>query len=947
MDFHIHKDMFKEKRTMIPNLNWLEDPTIFRVNRLDAHSDHVCYASPEELENRNTSLRQSLDGQWRFSWSKCPAQRPADFWQMDFPLDHFGTIQVPGHMETQGYGQIQYINKLYPWDGHTFLRPPHIDWDNNPVGSYVREFDLAPGLLGKQVCISFQGVEKAFFVWLNGSFVGYSEDTFTPSEFDLTPYLRPTGNRLCVEVYKHSSASWLEDQDFFRFSGIFRSVYLYAKMPVSVDDLWLNTSLDKDLSTGRMTVRLAASGEAVTGVHCRITHDTDGEVWSGNLTFDVRDGFLFSQELVLPHIRSWAYGTPELYHVLLTVENGGFIPYDIGFRRFEMVDKIMTLNGKRLMINGVNRHEWNASSGRCIDTGDMAAAMEIFHRNNINAVRTCHYPNRSEWYFLCDQNGIYMMDETNLETHGSWQKDMTVDPEWNIPGSLPQWKDCVLDRANSMFQRDKNHVSILFWSCGNEAFCGSNIVAMADFFRSQDSGRMVHYEGCYWTRGVVNGTPNSPHWRPEYETVSDMESRMYATPAEIREYLEGNPPKPYISCEYMHNMGNSLGGMESYVRLGEEFPLYQGGFVWDYMDQALWHRNAQGQTVLGYGGDFGERQCDYNFSGNGIVTADGVEKPCTQELRYWHDTPENRMAQDAANADAALSTPTPPFTPKTEPMHIVHGDGALGVRGENFEILFGVGSGGPTSLVVNGTEWLWRAPRIAFWRAPTENDCGCGFPMKSAIWSAVDAWQKCTGMEILEESAETVTVRYGFTADVMPGLSADVTYCVHKAGKMDVTVSYRGAAGRPQLPLLGLRFATPVPVEKTAWVGLSGETYPDRMKGSHFGSHEEVPHISPYLVPQECGNHMNTHSTVFTMGNATLTLEKGDTPYAISAIPYIPSQLEQALHADELPAPCRTVVTVCGAMRGVGGIDTWMTDVEPQYHVSAEKDMAFSFQIHL
>ena len=932
---------------MEPKLQWLEDPAVFQVNRLSAHSDHTCFASEEEILRQASSLRQDLDGQWLLRWSKAPGSRPASFWTEGFDDTGFDTVRVPGHLELQGYGQIQYINKLYPWDGHAELRPPHIDWDNDPVGSYVRYFDLEPGLKGKRVCISFQGVEKAFYVWLNGHFVGYSEDTFTPSDFDLTPYIKETGNRLCVEVYKHSSASWLEDQDFFRFSGIFRSVYLYAKLPVSVDDLWLNTSLDSDLTTGRMTVRLAASGQALSKVHCRITHDIDGELWSGQLALTEKDSFLFSQELVFPNIRLWDHGTPELYHVLLAVENGGFIPYDIGFRRFEMVDKVMTLNGKRLILNGVNRHEWNASSGRCITVADMEAAMDMFLKNNINAVRTCHYPDRSEWYPMCDRNGIYMMDETNLETHGSWQKDMYVDPEWNVPGSLPEWKDCVLDRANSMFQRDKNHVSILFWSCGNESFCGSNIVEMAAFFRREDPSRMVHYEGCYWPRGVANGKPTSPHWRPEYETVSDMESRMYATPAEVREYLENDPPKPYISCEYMHNMGNSLGGMESYVQMIDEFPLYQGGFIWDYMDQALWHTNSQGKQVLGYGGDFGERQCDYNFSGNGIVTADGIEKPCMQEVRYWHDAPENRATLDAANAEAANSAASPAFVPKSGGLKIVHGDGAFGVSGEDFEILFSRGAGGPVSLVVNGQQWLWRAPRIAFWRAPTENDCGCGFPMKSAIWSAVDAWQKCIGFEILTETAECFSIRYDFSADVMPDLVASVTYTVSSQGKMEVAVHYCGAAGRPQLSLMGLRFATPSPITETQWVGLSGETYPDRQKGGIFGSHREVPHITPYLVPQECSNHMDTHSTVFTLCGGTLVLEKKDVPYAFSAIPYTPAQLEQAQHAWELPDPVRTVVTVCGKMRGVGGIDTWGSDVEPAYHVSAEEDIQFSFLIHL
>ena len=250
-------------------------------------------------------------------------------------------------------------------------------------------------------------------------------------------------------------------------------------------------------------------------------------------------------------------------------------------------------------------------------------------------------------------------------------------------------------------------------------------------------------------------------------------------------------------------------------------------------------------------------------------------------------------------------------------------------------------------MVVNGKEWLWRAPRIAFWRAPTENDCGCGFPMKSSVWSVVDTWQKCTGFTILEETDHCFSIRYGFTADIMPDLEASVTYTVFSEGKMEVTVNYTGAAGRPQLPLMGLRFSTPTPIAETQWVGLSGETYPDRMKGSNFGNHREEPHIAPYLVPQECCNHMNTHSTVFTLGEGKLVLEKTYEPYAFSAIPYTPGQLEQAQHVWELPEPVRTVVTVCGQMRGVGGIDTWGSDVEPAYHVSAEEDICFSFRIHL
>ena len=941
---------------MFPDMKWLEDPTIFRVNRLDAHSDHVCYASEEELSGE-TSLRQSLDGTWRFCWSKNPAARPADFWKPEFDLSGFGTIAVPGHMELQGWDQIQYTNKLYPWDGHAELRPPHIDWEHNPVGSYVREFDLNEGLKGREICVSFQGVEAACCVWLNGHFVGYSEDSFTPADFDLTPWIREKGNRLCVEVYKRCSGSWLEDQDFFRFSGIFRPVYLYAK-PLA-EDIWIQSTLHEDLTSGSIRIRFRLSAPAK--VHAKISHKTDGILFDGNLELSEEDGYLFSQTIPFANVRLWDYGTPELYQVLLTVigdEITEYIPYDTGFRRFCLgEDKIMYLNGKRLMINGVNRHEWHCRKGRAIDVADMEAAMATMVENNMNAVRTCHYPNRTEWYHMCDRQGIYMMDETNLETHGSWQKDAlpdSIEPSWNVPGSIPEWRENVLDRAKSMFERDKNHVSILFWSCGNEAFCGTNVVAMADYFRSVDPSRLVHYESVYFTRGVANGTPTSPHWKPEWERSSDMESRMYATPWDVREYLETDPPKPYISCEYMHNMGNSLGGMESYVNLGKEFPMYQGGFIWDFMDQALVYTDCNGREVLGYGGDFGERQTDYNFSGNGIVDAFGNPKPCMQEVRYWHDTPEARRLWDDNNRiilnqmEENLRADQPVLDMlcrMAQPLKIVHGDGNLGVSGKDFEILFSHGQAGPASFRRGNVEWMWRGPRPAYWRAPTENDIGCGFPGRSAIWSAVETHQKCVGREILEESGDRFAIRYTFSADVMPDLRTHVTYSVDKLGRMDVTVCYEGGESRPQLPLLGLRFATTKPVEQITWGGLSGETYPDRYKGAKAGRFTEVPHIPNYLVPQECGNHMHTLWATFQMAGGKLGLYKLDKPFHFSAIPYTPHQLEQAFHVEELPTPVRTVITVCGAMRGVGGIDTWGSDVESAYHVPSGKDIEFSFRM--
>ena len=922
---------------MKADFNWLTDPTVFQVNRLDAHSDHVCYASSEELARGETSLRQSLDGLWRFAWSKRPADRPADFWREEFDCSDFGTIRVPGHMELQGYGQIQYINTLYPWDGHAELRPPEIDWEDCPVGSYIREFDLDAGLRGNKVCISFQGVEQAFYLWLNGHFVGYAEDSFTPSDFDLTPYVRETGNRLCVEVYKRSSAAWIEDQDFFRFSGIFRSVFLYAKPELHLADLWLQAGLEKDNTTGTLSVRLLLEGTGA--VHMSLVHSAQGTVFTGDLELRAEGKYLRSQSFRFENILLWDHGHPELYRVTLTVTalDGAVtevIPYDIGFRRFELKDGLMLLNGERLVINGVNRHEWNPETGRAIGLADMEAAMETFKRNNINAVRTCHYPNQTSWYHLCDQNGVYMMDEANLESHGSWMKLGRVEPSWNVPGSLPEWRDCVVDRAKSMFERDKNHVSILFWSCGNESYAGEDILAMAEFFQKNDPSRLVHYEGVFHCR--------------EFDRISDVESRMYASPQEVRKYLESGPKKPFIMCEYMHDMGNSLGGMESYIRLGEEFPQYQGGFIWDYMDQALWRTDCNGRRVLGYGGDFGERQTDYAFSGNGIVFADGREKPAMQEVRYWYSTPEERVLHDEANLRVEQALTLPARGTKKSPLRVTHGDGALGVRGVGFEILFSYPAGGPVSLVSGEREWLWRAPRPAYWRAPTENDRGNGFAAASSVWAAADGWQKCEKIETLEETGEKVSIRYTYTAPALPDLRTDVTYTLEDTGCLTVSVHYHGGADRPELPLMGLRFAVPEPVEQVEWLGLSGETYPDRRKGGVFGWHQEAPHIPAYLVPQECGCHVDTRAAVLSMADgAKLTLEMTSAPFTFSAIPYTPQQLEQAAHREELPKPVRTVVTVCGAMRGVGGIDSWGSDVEEVYHVSGESNQRLSFRLWL
>lgn len=628
---------------MKPDIRWLDDPQVFRVGQLPAHSDHKIYRTKEEEAKESSSLYQSLNGTWQFAYSVNAKNRPADFYQPDFDASGFGEIKVPMHIEIAGYDTVHYINTMYPWEGKAYRRPAYTvgedktqagsfsEAEYNPVGSYRRIFDLDKNLSGKRVCICFEGAEQAMYVWLNGNFVGYAEDSFTPSEFDLTPYIKETGNVLAVEVYKNSTAAYLEDQDFFRFFGIYRNVILYAKPELHLEDFWAKPYLLEDNKSGRLELSLELSaqeeGQKPQGkVRVSLSDET------GTALFEDEVPAADTVNLQIPKLENvipWTNKNPYLYKLLIELsdEAGNIVevvPYEIGFRRIEIKDKIILLNGKRLIINGVNRHEWSAGGGRCIGLGEMKWDIECFKRNNINAVRTCHYPDQIPWYYLCDKNGIYMMSETNLESHGSWQKGGAIEPSWNVPGSVPQWKEVVIDRARSNFETFKNHTSILFWSLGNESYAGDNIAEMNRFYKEKDDTRLVHYEG------VCNN-------RAYEDRISDVESRMYARPGDIAKYLDNDPKKPFILCEYMHDMGNSLGGMKSYIDLLDKYDMYQGGFIWDYIDQAISVCDeVTGKKVLRYGGDFDDRPSDYEFSGNGIVFADRTEKPAMQEVRYYY-----------------------------------------------------------------------------------------------------------------------------------------------------------------------------------------------------------------------------------------------------------------------------------------------------------------------
>ena len=629
---------------MNADMKWLDNPEVFKVNQLEPHSDHCYYMDYSDMKKEKNPLLQSLNGQWEFAYSKNVMERPVDFYKETFDASGFDKIMVPGHIELAGYDKIRYINTMYPWEGKEYHRGAYSmettgaeegmfsEAQYNPVGSYIKYFDLDNNMCGKRIHICFEGVEEAMYLWLNGQFIGYAEDSFTPSEFDLTPYVKEKGNVLAVQVHKMSTAAFLEDQDFFRFFGIFRNVTLKAIPDVHLEDVWFKPVLNQDNESGSVSVSMKVSA-------------TDSQnVTAGFILKDREENILVEKSLQLnkendhlegticvdlESVKLWDNHNPYLYHayVELKAEDGSLaevIPYDIGFRRIEIIDKVVYLNGKRLVITGVNRHEWNARTGRCIGIEDMKADISCMLRNNINSVRTCHYPDQIPWYYMCDDAGIYVMAETNLESHGSFQKLGAIEPSCNVPGSIPQWRDAVLERAKNNFETFKNHTSILFWSLGNESYAGDDIEAMNVYFAEKKDGRLVHYESSYYNRAYE-------------DTISDFETRMYAKPEDVEEYLNNSPKKPYILCEFMHDMGNSMGGLGSYMKLIDKYDMYHGGFIWDFIDQAIMVKDSvTGKDVLRYGGDFDDKPADYEFSANGIVFADRKEKPAMQEVRYYY-----------------------------------------------------------------------------------------------------------------------------------------------------------------------------------------------------------------------------------------------------------------------------------------------------------------------
>lgn len=614
--------------------NIIKNPEIFEQNRLAAHSDHVCYKNELEKIKGKSSLRYDMNGLWKFAYAKNQSLAPCGFEAADYDCKGWDEIRVPAHIQMEGYDVPIYTNTTYPWEADEFIKPGEVPEIFNPVASYVKYFTIPENMKNKRVCISFQGVESGFALWLNGHYVGYSEDTFDPSDFELTDYIIEGENKLAVRVWKWTSSSWCEDQDFYRFSGIFRDVFLYVVPCAHVEDLSVVPTLNDTFDEGTLSVSIKADGDGTASVKLYELGDLSVEKYDrAKLLLEEFDIELRNKEICegscnVKNPLLWSAEKPNLYEVKIIVKDSHgneteFISQLAGFRRFEMVDGLMKLNGKRIVFKGVNRHEFSSITGRVPNRDEVIKDIVTMKKNNINAIRTSHYPDDSMIYELCDIYGIYMIAENNLESHGTWEayNKGYVDLDFVVPKDKPQWREMMLDRANSCYQRDKNHPAILIWSCGNESFGGKTIYEMSQLFRQLDKHRLVHYEGVFNDRS--------------YNDTSDMESQMYTSVAGIEKFLADNPEKPFICCEYTHAMGNSCGAMHKYTELSDREPRYQGGFIWDYIDQSIYKKDRYGKWFLTYGGDFGDRPTDGDFSGNGICYGGEREaSPKMQEVKF-------------------------------------------------------------------------------------------------------------------------------------------------------------------------------------------------------------------------------------------------------------------------------------------------------------------------
>ena len=905
-----------------------QDPQVNEINRLPARTllvpceteDIAIGVANGEKSKYDSRYVMSLNREWDFKWKATPA----DKWQKECK------IAVPGCWQLQGdFDPPLYTNVKYPigFDstGNPMVEPPK-DYTSykfrNPVGLYTTTFKRPWRWYFRRTVLRFHGVGSAFYVRVNGKLAGYAEDSRLPSEFDISPFLKWFGrNKIEVEVYKHSDGTYLEDQDFWRLSGIFREVLLVSESKSAPKDMVVETWLADDYSKGKFTIR------DENGKELKV-RDVDKDrlhLWNAE----------FPCVYVTPLEHKWGwwiFGGTDYYAVSL------------GFRKVEIRDSVLYLNGKRLLIKGVNRHELDPETGYTVGMERMRKDIRVMRDFNINAVRTCHYPDVPEWYDLCDRDGIMVFCEANVESHGAGYGE----------GSLaknPAWKKSHVERGSRMVKFFRNHPSILVWSMGNEAGYGENFAAEFKAMRELDPTRPIHYEGASLSRtGKV---------LPETE----IECPMYASPSSAEAYVSASPAKPYILCEYTHAMGNSNGGAMEYWDLARKYPSFQGGFVWDFADQALWKNGQDGSRSLAYGGDFGDVPNDDNFNCNGLFDALRNPHPGAWELKHAYQS-IHVTAFDWATGEATI---------KNENLFVslddFDGSAILEKNGEKvasrFLSLEGIGPGETKKVKVenlgdadavhfrfngfgDGVAWNQfvkepfkpvAAPSVAgakavpdhgfkmnFWRAPTDNDRGWKMPNVCSVWKEATDSQK-----------------------LPDGVKGDLKVYRLESGGLFVDWTLVVPQGLPPIPRVGLTFQIPLYGNRdVSWFGMGPwENYSDRAAAAVLGVHAATiglvggvagsggtiaypaKRLNPdnYSEPGEQG--YRTGCRWAKIGGLEITAL--NMPFGFNAWPYTQAALEAAKHQTDLAESDSITINVDAVQMGVGGDDSWRTRPHPPY----------------
>ncbi|WP_291868920.1 glycoside hydrolase family 2 TIM barrel-domain containing protein [Maribacter sp.] len=893
----------------------IENPNVLGINKLDARATFFPYNSLELAREGNLAKAKnhfSLNGVWQFNYSETPKLRPVDFYKEDYDTSKWSTIKVPANWEVEGFGIPIYVNVRYPFQKGE-LNPPDIPDGHNPVGSYKRDFTVPENFNGKDLFIHFGAVKSAFYIWVNGKKVGYSQGSKLPAEFDITNFVKAGKNSIALEVYRWSDGSYLECQDFWRISGIERDVYLYARPKVQLIDYFAKAGLKNNYTDGvfdlSVDVKNITTKKQKGTVAVEIVKNNQ-TVYTASSIYDIAVNSVktLSFKETIAQVKTWSAEVPELYELNIIIKDKKGLVLEavsskLGFRTSEVKNGQYLVNGKPILFKGVNRHEHDPDTGHVISREDMLRDVQIFKEYNINAVRTCHYPNDPYFYELCDEYGIYVIDEANIESHG-----MGYDLHRTLANN-PKWLNAHLERVKRMVQRDKNHPSIIIWSLGNEAGNGYNFYESYLLAKKLDTTRPTQYE------------------RAALEWNTDLFVPMYATPAEVEKYATDDRfTKPLVQCEYAHAMGNSMGGFKEYWDLFEKYDKLQGGFIWDYVDQGI-KTTKNGKEIYAYGGDFGPEDVpsDNNFLNNGLVQPDRKPNPHIYEVAYVHQNVkfyENNLAngvidiknwyffRDLSNyklnwevigdgnvietgvindivvAPQSIKAINVPFKTQLkngteyflnvsavlktdEPLlkanHVVayeqfklqeatvvlpkkatnvlsykmHGD-SITVIGKVFKLTFSKKTGQLTTYTFNNKNLLTNGPQVNFWRAPIDNDYGAGTQKKYKTWKY--AGTSGTVITAVKQTSKN-EMQISFTRDLFKGDAKLIeTYVVNGNGAIKVTNALKAIKGKhPNFYKFGNKLVLPEDYKNITYYGKGPfEAYADRQHAAKFGLYEQT-----------------------------------------------------------------------------------------------------------